>query len=64
MCSQKGKSQNEEETMRTKLEGMESELSTLEKDVQRYQERQEKQNRVRYLGLIVRVVLVEGVLVY
>ncbi|CAM9872071.1 unnamed protein product [Ectocarpus sp. 8 AP-2014] len=42
----KGKSQNEEETMRTKLEGMESELSTLEKDVQRYQERQEKQNRL------------------
>ncbi|CAB1098973.1 unnamed protein product [Ectocarpus sp. CCAP 1310/34] len=41
----KGETQNEEETMRTKLEGMESELSTLEKDVQRYQERQEKQER-------------------
>ncbi|CAM9562163.1 unnamed protein product, partial [Ectocarpus fasciculatus] len=42
----RGKTQNEEETMRNKLDGMESELSTLEKDVQHYQERQEKQERL------------------
>ncbi|CAN0213752.1 unnamed protein product [Ectocarpus sp. 12 AP-2014] len=31
-----GKSQSKEDTMRTKLGDMESELSTIEKDVQRY----------------------------
>lgn len=43
---QKGKTQNEEEAMQQKLGGMEAELSSLEQDVQRHEERQEKQDKV------------------
>lgn len=38
--------------MATKLEGMESELSTLEKDVRRFEERQEKQDKVSRLAYL------------
>ena len=44
---QTGKKINEEETIEKKLEGLTTELSTVEEDVQRYQEREEKQQKVR-----------------
>ncbi|CAM9482801.1 unnamed protein product [Ascophyllum nodosum] len=41
-----GKKINEEETIEKKLEGLTTELSTVEEDVQRYQEREEKQQKL------------------
>lgn len=45
--SQTGKDELEEESTGNKLKGMEVELTALEKDVRRYKERQEKQDKVR-----------------
>lgn len=45
--SKTGKTINEEETLEKKLEGVMSELSSVEEEVRRYEERQEKQEKAR-----------------
>lgn len=45
--SQTGKTINEEETLEKKLEGVMNELSSVEEEVRRYEERQEKQEKAR-----------------
>lgn len=53
MCiRQTGRKVNEEQTTKAKLEGMETELANIAKDVKRMEERQKKQEEVRAAMLL------------